>query len=359
MKTTNTLPKIFALLLSGGLALISTGVSAQNLLNNPGFQNGSAGWSTGCSIEIYPENVYGGSSSSNYVTEIDVERCFNQEVAVSPGNIYDFGYKASRRQGSTPATVGMTVTITGVQSGVQYLNISKTYTNTTWAYTTESFSFTLPSNSIDTRVNITFSNYLTTGTYGTIIDDINFNVDPQSSVLPVKLISFSGDIKNNTAVLNWTATNEDKDGKYFIIERAAAQGAFDSIGVLAVTGTRYSFIDLKMLSGSNNYRLKMLSMAGYTYSKVIKMDAAIAASVQIYPNPATSSIGFKLTSTTKKVANVQIYSLSGSVVDLKQVQLNVGLNTGTLDITALHPGAFFLKISDGNGMNYAQQFCKK
>jgi hypothetical protein len=359
MKTYNALLKSITFLLISAAMAFSNGAAAQNLITNPGFSNGTSGWSTDCSMEINPESVYGGVSSTNSVTEIDVERCFNQQISVSPGAIYDLSYLASRRQGATPATVGVTVTITGVQSGIQYLNVNRTYSNTGWGFTTESFSFTLPSNTTDTRVNIKFSNYLTTGTYGTIVDDINFSVDAQSSVLPLKLMTFAGEMKNNKATLNWKASNDENDGQYFVVERARVSGSFDSIGVVAVTGTSYTFVDNRMPDGSFDYKLKMVSRAGYTYSKIINLDNAGTSGLQLFPNPASSFIGFKLTSVKKSTVNVQVFSASGAMVSMKQVQLNMGVTSGTLDITSLRAGSFFLRVSDNNGNNYVQGFCKK
>ncbi|MEO8582979.1 MAG: T9SS type A sorting domain-containing protein [Flavitalea sp.] len=358
MKTQVSLTKMFAALLLAGASIFSQDVTAQNLVVNGGWSNGTAGWSTGCSIEINPESVYGGSGS-NPVTEIDIERCFNQEISVSADATYNFSYKASRRQSGTPATVGVNVEIIGVQSGIDYINVNKTYTNTSWAYTTENFSFTVPGNTIDTRVNIKFSNYLTTGTYGTLIDDITLTVSALSSTLPVRLTGFNGQVKNNKAVLNWTASNDDNDGKYFIIERSAAQGSFDSIGVVSVAGTNYSFTDNNMSSGSNNYRLKIINLAGSTYSKIINLVNSVSASVQVYPNPATSTLSFKLSTIAKSTIKVQVYSLSGSIVTTKVQQLSAGINAGNIDVTALRTGSYYVKITDGNGMNYVQAFCKK
>lgn len=359
MKTTNPLPKILMFLLSVGAAIFSNQLLAQNEIINPGFQNGTTGWSTGCSIEINPENVYGGTSTSNMVTEIDIERCFNQQVAVVAGNKYDFSFKASRRTGGgTPAAVGVNVTITGVQSGIQYLNVNRTYANTVWNYTTESFSFTLPLTAVDTKVNISFSNYQTTGTYGTLVDDVDFHTD--AIILPIRLMSFTGQLVKNAATLSWTASNDDNDGRYFIVERASNGGSFDSIGIVpAGSGISYSFTDTKMLSGANNYRLKIVSRASSVYSKIINLDNAISQGVQVYPNPATSTIGFTFTSTVKSEINVTIYSLSGSMATAKMVQLNAGINTVNIDITSLRAGTFFMKISDGATINYVQAFCKK
>src|ERR1700712_4297453 len=84
---------------------------AQNLVVNSNFTGGSStGWSTGSSIEINPQSVYGGPSSSIYVTEIDMERSLSQQVCILPGLSYTFTYQASRRpQSGSPASPGITV----------------------------------------------------------------------------------------------------------------------------------------------------------------------------------------------------------------------------------------------------------
>ncbi len=124
------------------MLLASLTLSAQsNLVVNPGFYKRYPGWSTDCTIEINPESVYGGANS-NPVSEIDIERCLHHEIATSAGAMYDFSFKAGRRQGGTPATVGITVKVTGIPSGTVYINQNLTYTNTSWGLTASSFSFT-------------------------------------------------------------------------------------------------------------------------------------------------------------------------------------------------------------------------
>lgn len=362
MKTSSTkraLRTIASLALAA--CFFTTKVSAQNLIANPGFDNGTTGWSTDCSMEIYLENVYGGVSSTNNVTEIDEERCFNQQVTVTAGATYYVSYKASRRQGgTTPATTGVNVTVTGVESGTQYINVNRTYTNASWGYTNEVFSFTLALNSIDTKVKVNFANYLTVGTYGTIVDDISVT-GGSSGMLPLKFISFTGKIKNNAAVLNWTASNDDHSGKYFVIESAGAGNNFDAVGtVMAADGhSAYSFTDNSVHSGSNTYRIKAVSANGVTYSNVISLNGSVASAAKVYPNPATSAITVSLSSSSNTIANVQVFSLSGNLVMSRQLKVGEGSNVLSLDITSLKPGSFFVKVNDGKDLNYAQSFCKK
>lgn len=340
----------------------SSEVSAQNLIVNPGFENGTTGWSTDCTMEIYTENVYGGVSSTNNVTEIDAERCFNQEVNVTAGQTYYVSYKASRRQGgSTPATTGVNLLITGVQSATQYTNVNRTYTNTTWSYTNEVFSFTIALNSTDTRVNVKFGNYTTVGTYGTIIDDISV-MTGSAGVLPLKFLSFNGKIKNNSAVLNWSASNDDHSGRYFVIEKSVGQNKFDSIGTVKAADARsnYAFTDNSASNGSNHYRIKAVNANEViSYSNVIALTNSAAAAAKVYPNPAVSTIAVSLPALSNTIANIQIFNIAGNMIMSKQVNLSEGSNVVSVDVTSLKPGSFFLKVSDSKDLNFAQSFCKR
>src|SRR5882757_11445997 len=76
------------------IATASLPSQAQNLISNSNFTGGSSsGWTTGCSVEVNPQSVYGGPSSSIYVTEIDMERCLSQQVCILPGLSYTFTYQ--------------------------------------------------------------------------------------------------------------------------------------------------------------------------------------------------------------------------------------------------------------------------
>jgi|GEM_PF-1400921 hypothetical protein len=147
---------------------------AQNLVTNSNFTGGSSsGWSTDCSIEINPQSTYGGPSSSIYVTEIDVERCMNQQVCILPGLSYTFSFQATRRpQTGSPASPGLQVKVTGTTSNHDYVNNTQAYTNTTWNMVTRTFTINVPSNSTDTKLNIQFSPNNNTTTYGVILGDI-------------------------------------------------------------------------------------------------------------------------------------------------------------------------------------------
>lgn len=357
---TNTFKKVIVLTLfitAAGMLHAQT-----NLVQNPGFTNGAQSWSTNCSIEINPETVYGGSNASNKVSEIDKERCLHQDIIVMPGTQYIFSFKAVRRQSGTPATVGITVRITGRQSGTHYISEHKTYTQTSWNYTTETFSITIPANATDNRVRISFSNYVTSGTYGTLIDDIFFAVDPQAAALPIKLVGFKGTLQNGYAQLSWIASNRDNDGDHFVIERSAAgQNKFDSIDRVELTAGNghYTYTDNSLLKSSYQYRLKAVHQDGSVfYSKIVLLGNGVNTNFNVYPNPAISRVQYTLNVAAATNVTVQVYSLSGTIVMNTRSYLQSGDNTVSLDISSLPAGSFFLTVLDGEGNKYVKTIRK-
>jgi hypothetical protein len=152
-------------------------MNAQNLITNSGFDGGSTtGWSSSCSMEVYPENTYGGSSSTNYATEIDKERCLDQTICVMPGVTYNLSFKGTRRiDASTPNTVGVAIKVTGVSSGNIYVSQSKNYSNTSFAWTTQTYSFAVASSSTDRKVTLHIEDNNNHSTYGVIMDDIELH----------------------------------------------------------------------------------------------------------------------------------------------------------------------------------------
>ena len=181
--------KKVATLIGSLFFLLSSPVLAQNLVVNGGFSNGTTGWTTNCTTEVNPEPTYGGTASSNYVTEIDVERCINQQVCILPGATYRFTYRGSRRtQSTTAATVALNLKITGAQTGNQYVNVNHSYNNTVYGYTTHTYDVTVPSGSADRRLDISFVSHNNPNTYGVLIDDVSLVFGPN----PAQQLSIGG-----------------------------------------------------------------------------------------------------------------------------------------------------------------------
>jgi hypothetical protein len=194
-----------ALLLLAGSSLLP----AQNLVTNPSFAGGSfSGWSTSCTVEVNPETTYGGPSSTIYVTEIDIERCINQQVCILPGLNYTFTFQGSRRiDATTPSNPGLQVKVTGMSSGTNYVNQQTTLGNSSWNLHNFSYTISIPAGSSDKKVNIQFNNYNNTNTYGIVITNIQLTVAASNTISLTGPVTTSVGSPNNFSVLNSPAAS--------------------------------------------------------------------------------------------------------------------------------------------------------
>ena len=179
---------------------------------------------------------------------------------------------------------------------------------------------------------------------------------------PTLLLSFSATKDDNGGQLNWVMENQTSV-KSFVIERSGNGSQFDSIGVVNGTNnthtSAYAFTDIRLLSGSNYYRLRQVDMDGsLKYSKVVTLSNASVTKVRVYPNPASAVVNYTLDMPEAGQAMVQVYNLAGMVVLTQQQTFNAGANQQTLAISTLKNGNYFIKISSSNGVNYAQSFVK-
>ena len=190
--TQNNLTAKFILVIA--IIILPLFMSAQNLTTNSSFTNGSTGWTSSCSVEVNPETTYGGTNASNNVTEIDMQRCLDQNICIIPGATYVLSFRATRRiDASTPNNPGIAIKVRGINTNYNYLNQTKSYNNTTFSWTTETFTFTVPANSSDKSVNLHIQDNNGNSTFGVVMDDIEMH--------PQIAMAISG---NTVAVVNST-----------------------------------------------------------------------------------------------------------------------------------------------------------
>lgn len=77
--------------------------------------------------------------------------------------------------------------------------------------------------------------------------------------------------------------------------------------------------------------------------------------LQVFPNPANSQLNIKFNSDKEGQANLEIYSLTGQLVDRRQILVTEGGNKHQLDISNLESGAFILNINQ-NGNRLVNRF---
>jgi type IX secretion system substrate protein len=170
-------------------------------------------------------------------------------------------------------------------------------------------------------------------------------------VLPVRLIYFSAENKNNKAVLYWTSA--DESNVTYNIERSTDGINFLAIGTVKGNGqTNYTFTDPSPVNGRIYYRLVMTGnlTAKTMYSSLVNVGLSEALQMAIaYPNPAHDHFYIRIQGeNNSKVYAVTITDLTGQVVYTTTGKATNNILTVTPN-RALKPGLYmFTIISDGN-----------
>ncbi len=172
--------------------------------------------------------------------------------------------------------------------------------------------------------------------------------------LPVNLLLFKGYTIDRTNKIEWsTAAESNLEG--FILEKSNDKENFVPIGNIAYSNTNnYSFLDKNIDQNVAYYRLKQLDKSGnYQYSFIISVHNKSNSTIEIYPNPATSTI--KLMSPIL-ISNLVIFDSFGKKV--KELSAGEIANTTAIDISSLAAGLYFIAVTSSNGKT-VQTFLKR
>ncbi len=189
----------------------------------------------------------------------------------------------------------------------------------------------------------------------------------ESSILAVKLLSFSADLQNGISNLKWTATNENTVSAY-AIERGIDGTNFKEIGRVVKgininTANNYAAADdVKAITANVFfYRLKQLNTnGGFEYSNTIKItNSKIAGEISIYPNPVTNLLHATYRSIKNETISLKIYSASGSVLRTQKFAIVAGVNTISVNnVISLPKGEYWLVITNNEGRLSTEKFVK-
>ncbi len=189
--------------------------------------------------------------------------------------------------------------------------------------------------------------------------------NPNASLLPVDLLSFTGRTANNINILNWATATELNNAK-FEIERSLDGINFEYIGEMKGAGTTnarrdYVFADNQPLSGSNFYRLRQVDLDGkFNYSKTILLNLRIdkLSIGTIVPNPTSGQLGYTVYSPTVENATLTVRNVLGQVVYSNSNTLKAGNNALDFDATNLAAGSYMIFVQDAKGRIAQKQFIK-
>jgi hypothetical protein len=152
------------------------------------------------------------------------------------------------------------------------------------------------------------------------ITDCPYTAAPPG-LLPIELLSFTGDCISDNIELNWSTASEINND-YYSIEHSLDGIAWQLVTKVDGAGNstsinNYSVIDLARYDDLSFYRLKQTDFDGkFKYSPIIlvKKCREDITELTIYPNPANETLNLLYGGDTSRITSILIYNLLGEMV---------------------------------------------
>ncbi len=173
--------------------------------------------------------------------------------------------------------------------------------------------------------------------------------------LPVSITNFSGSKGNGINNLYWTTVSE-QNNKGFELEKSIDGSRFSAISFINSKGDNgysnstlnYSFVDDKINSSANYYRLKQIDRDGkFKLSNVILLKGDRINNIKmtsLYPNPATEEITVSIDAPSAERATLLVTDIYGKQVMINKISIEAGTNISTLKINQLAAGTYLVKM---------------
>jgi len=192
-----------------------------------------------------------------------------------------------------------------------------------------------------------------------------FVTDGTNSTLPIKLISFNGNLKDDKVALTWKVDlNETADR--FEIERSVDGGKFTYVATVVGTqlsGTAvYNYIDAVSSNAKLAYRLRMIdNNQKLEYSKIISFYSAGKASntVSLLQNPVNDKINIGFQTLQTENVDIRVLDITGSLKATQRMSVQPGNNVLTMQLPGtLATGTYIVSVVHSNGM-FNQKFLRR
>jgi hypothetical protein len=169
--------------------------------------------------------------------------------------------------------------------------------------------------------------------------------------LPIELISFDGEYKNDVVQLHWVTASEINND-YFTLERSIDGQNFIKIADIKSSGntnenTYYQYEDNHFTVGQIYYRLKQTDFDGsYTFSNIIgfNIDKPISE-MKVFPSPSADFIAIQASGLVTSDIKIHLFDLQGKL--MLESQISAGSTICYLDIQTLYDGHYIIRINDG------------
>ena len=177
--------------------------------------------------------------------------------------------------------------------------------------------------------------------------------------LSFSLLNFQAKQMDDDCIsISWiTATEINTSG--FAIEKSRDGRVFNKVGKKEAHGNSHNIISYAfedssaIVPGTVFYRITQLHLNGnYEYSNVISLnihDKDLGLGTCVYPNPTTGAvISVDINAPEEGMGFAQIYNLNGVLLLSKDLNVKIGHNEGSMDLSSLKNGMYLVKAGIGN-----------
>ncbi len=187
------------------------------------------------------------------------------------------------------------------------------------------------------------------------LNSIWFNEFYAGIPMPIKLISFTANLENEKAIVNWTTTTET-NVSHFVIKKSIDGKTFTDAGVVLAYGNttdkmNYSFSDNLINTEARviYYKLCSVDIDGkneYSQTRIIRISKTGDNNITIttYPNPVSNEVRITIPASwqNKKVV-YELFSANGQTA--KKMETGSSNQTETLNVCNLNSGLYFVKVT--------------
>jgi hypothetical protein len=174
------------------------------------------------------------------------------------------------------------------------------------------------------------------------------------SALPVKLISFTAQCKNDIVTLKWSTASEN-NASHYSLQSSRDGSTWIEVAEIAAAGTtnqttNYSYEDIAF-GGISYYRLVQIDFDGTsTIFGPISVNCEInESSITVYPNPTDSDFNVLIQTTERfENASLELVDLSGRVVHVKNMNILPGVTVVKFETTNFNPGTYIVRVKGEN-----------
>ena len=173
--------------------------------------------------------------------------------------------------------------------------------------------------------------------------------------LPVKLISFQGNMNNSKVSLSWSVAENESDD-HFEIEKSSDGKAFSTAGIVAATNKAgaesYSYNEI-VNTERVYYRLKMYDKNQViNYSKILAFQTNNTNSgkeIKIINNPATDKLTLSLSSVNNQSVEIKLFDMNGRMQMNQRMNVYQGNNIISVALnSAFKTGIYAVEVTMGS-----------